>query len=446
MSEKIDTAANAEHNYAAYLDERPDTGIYRLDRRVFTDPALFEQEMKYIFEKTWLYLCHESQLAKPFDFITTYMGRQPVIINRNKDGQIQGFINACAHRGAQLVNVSKGNKRIFACPFHGWCYKADGSLVDYLDNDKVGYSEAFNPDELGLTKVPHISSYRGFIFGCLDQDVGNLTSHLAEATKMIDMLADQSEQGLEVIPGVLSYTFEGNWKLQAENGVDGFHVDAIHSNYMQTVKRRADLATDDTIKASSLEGLADLPGGYYHLGNGHAVLWNEFPGAENRPLYPRLDELAEKYGELRATWMTKYLRNLLIYPNLFLMDQMSTQIRVFRPISVNKTEVTTYCFAPIGESREARSTRIRQYEDFFNASGMATPDDLAAFGMSQTGFNGENSRWSDMSRGATNLVKGPEQFARQLDINPLESGTQFEDEGLMVAQHRRWLELMTANN
>ena len=77
--------------------------------------------------------------------------------------------------------------------------------------------------------------------------------------------------------------------------------------------------------------------------------------------------------------MLKYSRNLCLYPNVYLMDQFSSQIRHFRPISVDKTEVTIYCIAPKGESAEARTARIRQYEDFFNASGMATPDDLEEF-------------------------------------------------------------------
>lgn len=65
------------------------------------------------------------------------------------------------------------------------------------------------------------------------------------------------------------------------------------------------------------------------------------------------------------------------------MDQMGTQIRMFRPLSVDRTEVTIYCFAPVGEAPELRAKRIRQYEDFFNASGMATPDDLTEFNESQ---------------------------------------------------------------
>jgi benzoate/toluate 1,2-dioxygenase alpha subunit len=156
-----------------------------------------------------------------------------------------------------------------------------------------------------------------------------------------------------------------------------------------------------------------------------------------------MSEIEAKFGAEKADFMGGYLRNTCIYPNVFIMDQMSTQIRHFRPISVDKTEVTTYCIAPVGESDAARERRIRQYEDFFNATGMATPDDLTAFNNSQIGFMGEKARWSDMCRGAKNTVDGPEKVAKGLGMNPVESGINLEDEGIMVAQHRNWARIMT---
>jgi Ring hydroxylating alpha subunit (catalytic domain) len=89
-----------------------------------------------------------------------------------------------------------------------------------------------------------------------------------------------------------------------------------------------------------------------------------------------VDELKREFGDAKGEFMVKGSRNLCLYPNVYLMDQFSTQIRHYRPIAPDKTEVTIYCIAPKGESAEARAHRIRQYEDFFNASGMATPDDL----------------------------------------------------------------------
>ena len=109
--------------------------------------------------------------------------------------------------------------------------------------------------------------------------------------------------------------------------------------------------------------------------------------------------------------MVKGSRNLCLYPNVYLMDQFSTQIRHFRPIAPDKTEVTIYCIAPKGESDAARAHRIRQYEDFFNASGMATPDDLEEFRSCQLTFRATAAPWNDMSRGAEHWLTGPDEVA-----------------------------------
>jgi len=124
------------------------------------------------------------------------------------------------------------------------------------------------------------------------------------------------------------------------------------------------------------------------------------------------------------------------------MDQFSSQIRQYRPIAVDKTEVTIYCIAPKGESAEARARRIRQYEDFFNATGMATPDDLEEFRSCQIGYMGRAAKWNDLSRGATHWIEGPDEAAKAIGLNPLMSGVKTEDEGLFAVQHRYWLETM----
>ena len=136
--------------------------------------------------------------------------------------------------------------------------------------------------------------------------------------------------------------------------------------------------------------------------------------------------------------MVQRSRNLCLYPNVYLMDQFSSQIRVFRPIAVDKTEVTIYCIAPKGEDLDARARRIRQYEDFFNASGMATPDDLEEFRACQMSYLARAARWNDMSRGARHWIDGPDAGAEAIGLKPLMSGVRTEDEGLFVLQHAYW--------
>ena len=426
------------------LEENPEEGVHRIDRRLFTDEEVFELEMKYIFEGNWVYLAHESQLPEIGDYFTTYIGRQPVVITRDKDGDLHCLINACAHRGAMLCRRKTDNRTTFTCPFHGWTFRNTGELLKVKDARNAGYPDNFNKNgSHDLKKVPKFANYRGFLFGSLNPESIPLEEHLGDAAKIIDSIVDQSPQGLEVLKGASTYTYDGNWKLQTENGADGYHVTAVHWNYAATTSRRQSGESKNETKAMDAGGWGKVKGGYYSFPYGHLLLWQEWTNPEDRPLWDRRQELVDEYGEEMANFMVNVSRNLCLYPNVYLMDQFSSQIRHFRPISVDKTEVTIYCIAPKGEPAEARAARIRQYEDFFNASGMATPDDLEEFRASQKSYKATEARWNDMSRGQAHQIDGPDEQAQALGMTPISSGARTEDEGLFPIQHGYWQEVMT---
>jgi benzoate/toluate 1,2-dioxygenase alpha subunit len=180
------------------------------------------------------------------------------------------------------------------------------------------------------------------------------------------------------------------------------------------------------------------------LGNGHSVIWIDYPNPQDRPNYEQRAALAARFGEHRAYWMLNRVRNLLFYPNVFFMDQTSTQLRVIHPLTVDKTRVSTYCIAPVGESSAARAHRLRQYEDFFNASGVGTPDDLAAFEACQQGYQGRLVRWQQgYVRGAQRLLLGADTEAQALGIQPDASVKDFRDETIYHGHYRQWLKLMS---
>lgn len=428
---------------ASSVVEDPSKGDYKVNRRVFTDEEIFDMEMSQIFEGNWIYAAHESQLPNKNSYYTFFAGRRSVLLTRDNEGELHAFINACSHRGATLCRNKKGTQPTFVCSFHGWSFKTNGKLFKPAKAEGAGYPENFNcGGELDLAEIKRLEVYRGFIFISLNENVVSLEKHLGDAKVFIDLLVDQSPNGLEVIKGSSTYTYNGNWKLQAENGADGYHIDTVHGNYVETNKRRKEGISQAGHEAMDVGGLTNK-GGFYAFDNGHIMLWGQWTNPKTRPNYHQLEEYEKKFNAVTAQWMVCRSRNLGIYPNVFLMDQLSTQIRVFRPLSVNKTEVTIYCFAPIGESEEKRTHRIRQYEDFFNATGMATPDDLAEFNASQIGFTGAKTEWNDLSRGATHWVQGADDDAKDLGINPLMSGVKMEDEGLFLTQHQYWMKSLS---
>ncbi|MDY0206702.1 MAG: anthranilate 1,2-dioxygenase large subunit [Pseudomonas sp.] len=445
MNSNKQTLENWRDTIESALDFRPDDKAYRVARKIYTNHELFDIEMELIFEKTWIFACHESQIAQKNDFFTMKAGRQPMIITRDAQGEIHALVNACQHRGATLTRVRKGNQATFTCPFHAWCYKTDGKLLKVKAPQE--YPEEFDKSIRGLRKAL-VGNYKGFIFINLDtESTVSIEDFLGDAKIGFDMMVAQSAIGeLEVLPGASSYTYDGNWKLQNENGLDGYHVSTVHYNYVVTVQQRQHQDAEKTGQPSKTldysklgAGDSETDDGWFAFKNGHTILFSDMPNPEVRPGYASvMPRLIEEYGQARAEWMMHRLRNLNIYPSLFFMDQISSQLRVIRPVAWNKTEVHSFCLGVKGESDADRENRIRQFEDFFNVSGMGTPDDLVEFREAQIGFEGRAEQWSDISRGCDNWTTKPTENTEALGIKPVLTGTEFTQEGLYVNQHSTW--------
>jgi benzoate/toluate 1,2-dioxygenase alpha subunit len=427
-------------------------GRSRLDRRAYTDPHIFDLEMEMLWEKSWIFLAHESELPSPNDFLRRQIGRRPIILMRNASGKLGAFINSCAHRGAMLCQMFKGNAKSLTCPYHGWTYDSDGQLRNVVGEAGGAYPESFDKKTLGLKRVPKIDSYRGLVFASLSQEIQPLREYLGDTAVVIDLLLDQSVTGWEVLEGRTSYTYNGNWKLQAENGVDGYHAPIVHGNFTSTIlERQRSSSPGEKVKAMTIGTLgrkgdeaSPIHSGYFDFGRGHLMIWRDWENVQDRFNYEDLPDISRRMGEIKAKWAVGRLRNLLLFPSLMIMDQMSSQLRVIEPISVDRTKVTSYAIAPIGEAPQNRRRRLRAYEDFFNASGMATPDDLAIFNFCQNGFRGATSDWSDLSRGAAHQVIGANRFAAELGVSPRTSGTRIQDEGLYVGMYQFLIESLSS--
>ena len=433
-----------------YIMDNPEKGVFRVHRDVYTDQDIFEMELKNIFEGTWVYLCHESQIRNPFDFYCTKIGRRSVIVSRDENGEMHAFFNTCRHRGATLCQTETGNTKYHVCNYHGWAYDAAGKNIDIKDKDNGCYADAFDQQDHNLIPLPRFDSYQGLIFASLNPDVPTLDEHLGEAKILLDLVAEQSPGGMEVVPGRSDYHYNANWKMQMDNGMDPYHLTSTHTTFMKVVQRRqAGESDNEQVTSPDFRDRFTMAAGMYTFKNGHSMIWNDHPKPETQPFWGMIEDVRKHVGDEKAKWMARS-RNITIFPNLQFNDSTSLVLRTFIPHAPNLTEMKVYSFAPVAERDELRTIRVRQHEDFFNSRGMATPDDTICYFDCQEGYNAfPDDYLQSFERGIGNLVLGPDEEATRLGFAPETSlYGNFLDQGETSyhGPYREWARLMRAGH
>ncbi len=202
-----------------------------IDRRIYTDPAIFELEMERIFARSWLFLCHESQIPEAGDFFQAVMGRDNVLVVRQKDGSIKAMLNTCAHRGNAVCRAEEGNAKSFLCTYHGWSYGIDGRL-NGVPGLNTFYKSALDKSRHGLAQVAQVANYRGFIFGTHDASAPPLEEFLGATGRLgLDTIALRGH--MEVVPGIQKFVIECNWKIAVDNLFDWYHPQITHASAFQ---------------------------------------------------------------------------------------------------------------------------------------------------------------------------------------------------------------------
>src|SRR5438105_4615445 len=93
-----------------------------VDRRIFSDDAIYELELERIFARAWNFMAHDSQIPETGDFFQTSIGEDRVIVLRDKECQPQVLLNTCRHRGNAVCRADTGHATSFMCTYHGWTY------------------------------------------------------------------------------------------------------------------------------------------------------------------------------------------------------------------------------------------------------------------------------------------------------------------------------------
>jgi anthranilate 1,2-dioxygenase large subunit/terephthalate 1,2-dioxygenase oxygenase component alpha subunit len=108
----------------------PREGVRRIPYAVYSEPEVYEQEQQRIFRgPIWHFLGLEAQVPEPGCFITVQFGNTPVIMVRDRDGDVRAMINRCSHKGTPLAIVPSGKVDQFMCIYHNWCYDLTGKML-----------------------------------------------------------------------------------------------------------------------------------------------------------------------------------------------------------------------------------------------------------------------------------------------------------------------------
>jgi phenylpropionate dioxygenase-like ring-hydroxylating dioxygenase large terminal subunit len=408
---------------------RPD----RVHRRIYLDENVFREEMERIFYTTWVYVGHESEVHSAGDYKTTHIGLQPVIVARHEDGQIFVMLNRCTHRAATVCQEPAGNSSYFRCEYHGWLYKNNGELLQPTFGG--GYDDRdFVKSDFALARAPRVDTYRGMIFASLAASGPTLREHLGNAAQFIDLAFDIAPDGNVLLSaGRQLYSYAGNWKLQSENGVDGYHPNFVHKTFLESVGRPSLMQV--------FGAHSDARAGA--LGGGHGLL-------DSRPMLREAAAMRLRSPQGRAALEALTLRigdrdraaevlasagtqgfNLLIFPNVLMIGN---QIRVIHPRSVLATDVEMYPYMLGGATPEQNEARLRVHEDFYGAAGGGGPDDVEMFRRVFEGLNAKgfpSAEW---------LV-----FARGLRRSVIEHGIEWghvTDENPQRGFYRQWRQMM----
>ena len=165
MTSKTDTA-----DQALTLGDRVQTD--RVHTSLYTDPAIFEAEMDKICSSTWVGVAHASEVPEAGSFKNTYIGRQPVIVVRDRKQKVHVLLNRCRHRAATVCEGKKGKINSFVCPYHGWSYSLDGALRGVPHPES--YADQLEKGELGLVSL-RVEEYAGMLFATFNNDVEPLS-------------------------------------------------------------------------------------------------------------------------------------------------------------------------------------------------------------------------------------------------------------------------------
>lgn len=377
-------------------------GNFTVSRRAWFDEDVHREELDRIFARSWLFVGHESEIPEPGDYVTRRLGIEPVIMTRDKEGEVRIVGNTCRHRGIRLCRADRGNSSHFRCPYHGWTYASDGRLTG-VTNVREIFAADFDKARFPLYTPAKVDSVYGLVFATWDPGAPTLEEFLGDALWYLGSVFGAFDEGVEVVGSPVRTLMPTNWKLESENlSGDGYHTPITHQSAFVLGMFAG---PDDWDKMGNVIA-KKFRGRVVDAGNGHAFRVHHLPLAPDPPKFWGFPE--EMWPEIERNLdpgQTDVMARLSIihgniFPNLTVMENFKTsteakgsatryiRLTVQYPIGHNRDEMLWWNFVPKAASTEWREQSQRAYLRTNGPTGMLQVDDnenFAGFASSHSG-------------------------------------------------------------
>lgn len=194
----------------------------------YTSKDWHDIEVEKIWKRVWQMACHEDDIPNVGDWHVYDIANLSFLIVRSGPDEFKAFWNACLHRGRQLKETHGKAARAFRCPFHGWAWNLDGTVMQIpcqWDFPSV------NTEEYKLPQV-QLGRWGGFIFINPDnRNTQSLDDYIGDLSEQFTLLPYERRYKAAHVAKVLRC----NWKVAQEAFSEAYHVIATHPTIMQTI-------------------------------------------------------------------------------------------------------------------------------------------------------------------------------------------------------------------
>jgi len=358
--------------------------LTRVPFAVYADADQHAAEQARIFQgPTWSYLCLEAEIPEPGDYRTTFAGETPVVAVRDDDGEIYGFENRCAHRGALIALERAGRADSFQCVYHAWSYNRQGELTGVAFEHGVkgqgGMPASFCKEAHGPRPL-RIAVFCGLVFGSFSDDVLPIEEYLGE--DICQRIRRVLREPVQVI-GRFTQALPNNWKLYVENVKDSYHASLLHLFF----------TTFELNRLSQRGGVIVDPSGAHHVSYSMIEPESAKDGSyKAQKLRSDTDNYRLKDPSLLAGF-SEYddgvtLQILSVFPGFVLQQiQNCLAVRQVLPKGVERTELNWTYLGYASDTPEERQVRLKQ-SNLIGPAGFISMEDGAVGGFVQRGIAG----------------------------------------------------------